>query len=193
VLVVWPQRRESRRVEQAPGGPDRRAAHQRRGVVQARLGRRHQGGIAAVAQGVEHIADETVAPDALDRTLGEQGAEGRIVEPGKVGEQRPAQGVAGVEAGLAGDRRELVPGADGQAIVAAVDAVAHRNPKFHREGTGELVVEIGQASPRIELERGGEGVRRADVETGRAGAAVLSRRCVRGQFKIGQHRAQKQP
>jgi len=94
-----------------------------------------------------------------------------------------------VEAGLARDRRELVPRADGQAVVAAVDAIAHRDPKLHREGAGELVVEIGQASPRIELERSGKGVRRADVETGAAGAAMFAARRIRGQLQIGQDRA----
>ena len=82
--------------------------------------------IARVADRVEDVADEAVAADALDRALGEEGAEGRVVEGGEVGERRARAGLARVQRRLAAGLGELVPGADGQAVVAAVDAVAQR-------------------------------------------------------------------
>ena len=76
--------------------------------------------------------------------------------------------VAGVEAGLAGDRRELVPGADGQAVVAAIDAIAHGAAEFARDRRFRFDGEIGNAATRIELIRSREGARRANVEAGGA-------------------------
>ena len=53
--------------------------------------------------------------------------------------------------------------------------------------------QVGEAGPGVELEGRGEGVGRADVEAGAAGAAVFGLRSVRLQLKVGEHRAQEQP
>src|ERR1700720_3661803 len=55
--------------------PNRGAAHQWRFIVEQLLGFRSEIGIAGIADGDQHIADETRAPDALDRAFSEQGAE----------------------------------------------------------------------------------------------------------------------
>ena len=62
--------------------------------------------------------------------------------------------------------RELVPGADGEAIVAAVDAVADRVAEFARDRALVLDGKIGDAAPRIELVGRGKCRGRADVEAG---------------------------
>src|SRR5690606_16436660 len=109
----------------------------------------------------------------FDGAFGEQGAEGGIVQGREVGEARRAQALAGVEGALVGDSGELVPRADGQAVVAAIDAVAERRAELLRDRPGVLDGQVGDAAPRIEPEGGGKGVGRADVEAGLAGAAVL--------------------
>ena len=60
--------------------------------------------------------------------------------------QRVARGELRLAAGL----RELVPRAHRQAIVAAVDAVAHRGAQLARDRALVLDGEIGDAAPRIE-------------------------------------------
>ena len=63
-------------------------------------------------------------PGALDRRAGEPGAEGGIVEAGQLRQRQRRQIVPLHEPRLAAGLRELVPGADGEAIVAAEDPVA---------------------------------------------------------------------
>jgi hypothetical protein len=52
-------------------GPNGGAAHQWRFIVEQQLGLRRKLGITGIADRDQHIADETCAPDALDRALGE--------------------------------------------------------------------------------------------------------------------------
>ena len=54
--------------------------------------------IAAVADGDQHIAQEAVAADALDRRFAEQGAERRIVQPRQLGQARRRQFFARLQA-----------------------------------------------------------------------------------------------
>ena len=63
--------------------------------------------------------------------------------------------------------RELVPRADGEAIVAAIDAVADRGAELARDRALVLDGQVGDAAPRIELVGRREGVGRADVEAAR--------------------------
>ena len=104
-----------------------------------------------VADRDQHIADETVAADALDRRFCKQRAKRRVVEPREIGELRRAQFFARGEFGLAPGLRELVPRAHREAIVAAIDAVADRFAEFVRDRALVLDGEIGNAAPRIEL------------------------------------------
>ena len=77
---------------------------------------------------------------------------------------------------FAAQLRELVPGADREAVVAAVDAVAHGAAELARDRSLVLDGEIGDAAPRIEPVGRREGRGRADVEAGPAGAAVVGAR-----------------
>src|SRR5437763_12923951 len=92
-----------------------------------------QARLARIADRDQDVADEAVAADALDRALAEQGPEAGIVEPGQLGKPRRLQCLASEQRLLACRRRELVPGAYGEAVVAAIDAVAHRLAEFGRD------------------------------------------------------------
>ena len=81
--------------------------------------------------------------------------------------------VARGELGLAAFLRELVPGADRETIVAAIDAIADRLAKFVRDRSLVLDGEVGNAAPRIELVGRGKRRGRTDVETGLARAAMI--------------------
>ncbi len=161
------------RREQLRQRPHRRAAHQRAGVIEQSLRLDSQRGIAGVADRDQHVAHEAVAADALDRGFCEQRAEGGIVEPCEFGERRLAQLSARGQFCLAADLRELVPGADGEAIVAAIDAVADRFAEFARDRSLVLDGQIRDAAPRIELVGRGERRGRADLLAGIAGAAMI--------------------
>ena len=160
------QRRKPRRIE-PPERPDGGAAHQRRGIVEQPLGLRRERALAAIADRDQHIAHEAVAPGALHRRFGEQRAERRIVEPRELGEPRRAQRLARRKLRLAPGLRELVPRADREAIVAAIDAVAHQRAQLARDRTLVLDRQVRDAAPRIEPVGRGKRIGRADVEAGR--------------------------
>ena len=93
---------------------------------------RRQRRLARIADGVEHVADEAVAADPLDRALGGTGR-GKPRRPAaarSASERRAAAPRGRASACLAAGLGELVPGTDRQAVVAAVDAVAQRRPEL---------------------------------------------------------------
>src|SRR5207302_9043435 len=112
---------------------------------------------------------------ALDRRFGKQRAGRRVVEPRQLGELWRSQGVPRGKLGLAAGLRELVPGADGEAIVAAVDAIAHLGAQFARDRALVLDGEIRDAAPRIEPVGRRKRRGRADVEAGAAWAGMGGR------------------
>ena len=132
-------------------------------------------------------------PMRLTAVLAKQRAEGGVVERAPVGQLRRTQGLARGKLGLAAGLRELVPRTDGEAVVAAIDAVAHRRAQLARDRALVLDGEVGDAAPRIEPIGRGEGRGRADVEAGAAGAAMVRSRRVRRQVERGEDRAEKQP
>jgi hypothetical protein len=84
-------------------------------------------GIAGIAGRDQHVADEPVAADALDRRAAEEGPEGRIVERqefGDAGSFRSSRACSFISEA----RGKLVPRAGGQAVVAAIDPVADQRP-----------------------------------------------------------------
>ena len=170
------QRVKSLPLDQLRQRPHRRAAHQRACIVEQALGLCRQRRIAGVADRDQHIADEAVAADALDRRFRKQRAKRGIVEPCEIGKSRRAQFVARGEFRLAAFLRELVPRTHGEAIVAAIDAVADALAEFVRDRPLVLDGEIGNAAPRIELVGRGKCRGRADIEAGVAGAAMIARR-----------------
>ena len=135
------------------------------------------------------------APDPLDRRAGEDRAEAGIVEREQVGQRRRGQLGAGQE-GPVGARGvgEAVPRADREAIVAAVDAVADRRAEFLRDRPLMLDGEVGDAAPRIELERRRKGVGRAGVEAGACSCRSASRAASSGvELERRVDRAEEQP
>ena len=112
-------------------------------------------------------------PMRLTGDFANQCAKRRVVEPRQLGEIRRAQVVARGEFCLVAGLRELVPRADREAIVAAIDAVADGFAKFARDRSLVLDGEIGNAAPRIELVGRGKRRGRADVEAGPARAAMI--------------------
>ena len=60
-------------------------AHRRARIIEARFGRRGERRIAGIADGVENVADEAIAADALDGTGAEQGAKRGVIEGGETG------------------------------------------------------------------------------------------------------------
>ena len=155
--------------------------------------RRDQARLAGIAGGDQHIAQEAVAADALDRRAGKERAECRVVErqqSASAGSRRSSRAASFASDALPG---ELVPRAGGQAIVAAIDAVADRLAEFVRDRPLVLDGEVGDAAPRIEPVGCREGVGRAGVEAGAAGAAMVLLRRVRLDLGRGEDRAEKQP
>src|SRR5690606_2724555 len=115
------------------------------------------------------------------------------VEGDEIGQCGTLEFGAGAELGLAAHRGEFVPGADGEAIVAAIDAVAHGAAEFTWDRTLMLDAVIGEALSGIQLEWRGERVGRADVEAAGAGAAAFLMRLVGGQVGGGEDGAEKEP
>src|SRR3546814_9719074 len=81
--------------------------------------------------------------------------------------------------------RKLVPRADGEAVVAAVDAVAHGRAQRARNVPLVLDGEVGDAASGVEPVRADEGLRRTDVQAAPARAAMIALRRVRLQRQIG--------
>ena len=171
------------------------AAPRTSGEASARwpFGNGRQFGVARVADGDQHVPEEPVAADALDRRRRESLPEGRLVERREIGKARRDAIGARLQLRLARRLRELVPRADGEAIVAAVDAVADGLAELARDRALVLDGEIGDAAARIELVRRRKRVGRADVEAGAAGAAGIGLGRVRRQRHPGDDRAEEQP
>src|SRR5690606_6980525 len=103
------------------------------------------------------------------------------------------QFLARVEGALARLLGEFVPWADGKAIVAAIDAVAHRLAELKRDMTLVLDGQVGNAAARIEFVRLREGLRRTGIETAAAGAAMILMGLVGLDFERREDRAEKEP
>src|SRR3546814_20912895 len=116
----------------------------------------------AVADGDEDVAQEAVAAGALDGRAGEDAAEARVVELGEILQAWCGQLGARQERRLRRALRKLVPRADGEAVVAAVDAVAHGRAQRARNVPHVLDGEGGDAASGAEPVRAEEGMRRTE-------------------------------
>ena len=116
-----------------------------------------------------------------------------IVQLEKLGERRRFEIGARLQLLLARRDGELVPWADGETVVAAIDAVADRVAEVVRDRSRVLDREVGDAAARVELVGRGKGVGRAGVEAGAARAAMVRFRRVRRQFRGGEDRAEEEP
>ena len=122
------------------------------------------------------VAHHPVAADPLDRRAGEhlRGSRRRRAPADRRARARRARRAAAKARLACAACGELVPRADRQAIVAAIDAVADRRAEFVRDRPGMLDRQIGDAAPRIEPIGRGKGV-------GRAGALAGVARCRSGR------------
>ena len=152
-------------VEAAPGGV---------GQV-GRTGIARRGRLLPIA--ISTLRKKRSRPMRLTGDAGEHPAERRIVEPRR-GRQAAARSVParGRKSGSRGCARELVPRADRQAVVAAIDAVADQRPQRNRDHPLVLDRQIRDAAPRIELVGRRERRGRAGVEAAPAGAAMVGLR-----------------
>jgi len=81
--------------------------------------------VAGISQCYQHIADESVAPDTLDRRSGKHLPEALIVQFNQIEQPRCSQFCTGQKIRLPRRLCELVPRADGKAIVAPIDPIPH--------------------------------------------------------------------
>ena len=86
-------------------------------------------------------------------------------------------------ANLARGDGKLVPRADREAVVAAVDAVAHGGAELHRDRAVVLDAQVGEAAGGVELIGRGDRSRGADVDATAATAAVIVAGAVSGQLE----------
>ena len=109
----------------------------------------------------------------------------RFLGPAEQGHQLlPCQALALVKVRQGAALRELVPGANQLAVVAAINAVAHQRPELQRNGSGVFYGQVGNAAPGIELVRRNDGPRGADIDAGAAGAAVRRHRGAGRQSQV---------
>ena len=107
---------------------------------------------------------------------------------------RGIQAVAGGEVGQGGAAREAIPGTHQLAVVTAVDAVADQGAQRFGDGAAQFDGEVGDAAPRVELARAGDGPGGADVDAGGATAAVIALlRRVHRQRQVGEQFAEEEP
>jgi hypothetical protein len=88
---------------------------------------------------------------------------------------------------------KFIPRTDGQTIVAAIDAIANRGPKFFRDRSLMFNCQIGNAAPGIELVRRCKGLGRTSGLAGGAAATMVWLRRINIKLKRGVNRAEKQP
>lgn len=139
--------------------PSRSIGHRRIGITCQSLYLWQQACIAAVSRCIKAIAHHPVTPDPFDWRSGKYLAECRIVQRQKVCQPWRAQFSAGQKRAVglrAGGK--AVPRTGGKAIIAAVNAVAHRGAQFFGKRPFVFDRQIGNAAPRIQPVGGGKGV-----------------------------------
>ena len=130
---------------------------------------------------------------SLDGRAAKARAKSRVIELEKLGERRIGGLFPDGESRLARSLRELVPGASGETVVAAENAIAHGLAELRRDVTLMLDGEVGDAAARIDLIGRRERARRADVETPSAAAAMILFRLVRRNHGRREDRADEEP
>ena len=91
---------------------------------------RDQGGVTGIAGGDEDVAQKSIASGALDRRAGEFPSKRGIVQRQQLGQGRRDEVGSSSEPHLGTGFGKFIPGADRQAIVAAVDTVADLGSEF---------------------------------------------------------------
>src|SRR4051812_5058073 len=131
--------------------------------------------------------------DALDRRGRKKRPKPDVIERCQIGQGGGAQIIPRLQFRLARGGGELVPGTDGKAVIAPIDAIAHRLAELERDRSLMLDIEVAEAPPRIELERCRKRVSGTHVEAARTGAAALLMRRFEGQLGARKDGAEEQP
>ena len=118
------QARRARAAGRAPRPPSRGPAATGRQAARSATAARAGSPLLPIA--ISTLRTKRSRPMRLTGEPAKRAPEGRIVEPGELGQRRCAQVVARLQLRLARGARELVPGADREAVVAAIDPVADR-------------------------------------------------------------------
>src|SRR5579885_1202008 len=169
--------------------PDRHSPNYRRGALELFNGHLGKGRIAAVACGDEAIAHEPLKANPLNRAARKQRPEGGFIKAKEGCEPGSTKAVARLQFGLTRLRREFVPGADGKAVVAAKDPVAHKGPQLAADVALMLDRQIRDAPAGIEDIRARESPRRAHVEAFAAAPAMILPGRVGRKLKGGEDRS----
>ena len=141
---------EPRAIEPAER-PDGGAAHERRSISRAAARPRWRASASPeLPIAISTLRRKRARPMRLTALLANSARKPAIVKPGQFGERRRAQSGARRKLRLAAGLREFVPRTNRQAIVAAIDAVAHHRTQLARDRAFVLDREIGDAAPRIE-------------------------------------------
>jgi len=88
---------------------------------------------------------------------------------------------------------ELVPGADGEAIVATVDSVADQLAEFAGDVSLVLDGQVRNTTPSIKLIRRRKSACRTNVETAPTPTAMVGFDIVRRDLECGKNASKKQP
>src|SRR4051812_11418842 len=156
------------------------------------LGRRRR-----ISQSDREVTQPALVADAPDRRAAQPLLELRLAPGEELDHRRAVEAVTHLEVRLRARLREAVPRADELAVVAAVDPVADQRPQLLRNGALVLDRQIGDAAAGVELVRGDDRLRRADVDAPLARAAVSPRRRViiyrYGERQIGVNLAKEEP
>src|SRR5512135_2407657 len=122
-----------------------------------------------VSQSYREVPEPALVADAPDRRALHVAVEFFRAPAEQLDQGRAVQAIAHLKVLFVGYARKTIPGADQLAVVATVDAVADQLPQLLRNGALVLDREVGDAAPGVEPVRGGDRLRRADVDTASAG------------------------
>src|SRR5690606_22110418 len=151
------------------------------------------GGAGGIAEGDGDVAQPAFIAGATDgRTFG--ALQELFLAPGEQLDQAgPVQAVADAEVGFRIAHRELVPGADQLAVVAAEDAVADQGPQFLGDAAAQFDGQVADAAAGVDAVGRHDRPGRADVDAAAAGAAMGAGRFVHRQRQVGEQLAEEEP
>ena len=136
-------------MSQLGGSPGGRFCHHWVSIGAQRLRGFLQAGIGGIADGDQHIADEAIAPDALDGAAGKQRAKGSIIQCREIRQLGRGEFSARCKGRFLMCGGEFIPGADCQAIITPIDAIADRLAKLLRDRAVMFDRQVGNAVPPL--------------------------------------------
>ena len=144
-----------------------------------------------VAQGDSDISQPALMANAANRAALQTLVELSLSPGEQLDEGRRIESISRLKIRDRRALRKFVPRADELAVVAAVNAVAHRFAELYRYRAFEFDGQITDAFARIEPVGPCNGLGGANVDAGRASAAMVVLSAWRGKFERGVDFAQK--